>query len=227
MKGIIKMKKAITIVMSIIFVLSLGVYAFAAPGAFLESPSRNPAPTLIDAILPEDCTAEIIITSYADRASMSDDKIAAIEGAYKVLRESDDITALNQQLKDYIKDKGIESKNLAVSDLFDISYYGCNVHDYHKQFTFTIKADTLKNFVGLLHFHNGEWDFIENAKLNDDGTITFTVEDFSPFAIIVDTGAADAPTGDVTPWIFIALIVASATALTVVAYNYKKEKAKA
>ena len=135
MKGIIKMKKAITIVMSIIFVLSLGVYAFAAPGAFLESPSRNPAPTLIDAILPEDCTAEIIITSYADRDSMSDDKIAAIEGAYKVLRESDDITALNQQLKDYIKDKGIESKNLAVSDLFDISYYGCNVHDYHKQFT--------------------------------------------------------------------------------------------
>ena len=60
------MKKAFTIVLSIIFVLSLGVYAFAAPGAFLESPSRNPAPTLIDAILPEDCTAKIIITSYAD-----------------------------------------------------------------------------------------------------------------------------------------------------------------
>ena len=226
MKGSFKMKKAITVVVTLVFVFALCITSSAAPGKLLESPSRNPAPTLIDVILPEDCTAKIIITSYADRKSMSDDKIAAIEGAYKAIKEASNITALNQQLKDYIKDKGIESKNLAVSDLFDISYYGCNVHDYHKQFTFTIKADTLKNFVGLLHFYNGEWDFIENAKLNDDGSLTFTVEDFSPFAIVVDTGASDTPTGDVTPWIFIALIVASATGLTVVAYNYKKEKAK-
>ena len=49
----------------------------------------------------------------------------------------------------------------------------------------------------------------------------------SPFAIVVDTGAQDTPTGDITPWIFIALIVATAAALTVVTYNYKKEKAKA
>ena len=221
------MKKAITVVVTLVFVFALCITSSAAPGNFLESPSRNPAPELIDVILPEDCTAEIIITSYADRKSMSDDKIAAIEGAYKAIKEASDITSLNQQFKDYVKSKGLDSKKLAVSDLFDVSYYGCEVHEYHKQFTFTIKADTLKNFVGLLHFHNGEWDFIENAKLNDDGSLTFTVEDFSPFAIIVDTGAADAPTGDVAPWIFIALIVASATALTVVAYNYKKEKAKA
>lgn len=227
MKGIIKMKKAFTIVLSIIFVLSLGVYAIAASGNFLESPSRNPAPILIDAILPEDCTAEIIITPYSDRNSMSDENIAAIEDAYKVLKETDDLSAINQQLKEYIKSKGIDSKNLAVSDLFDVSYYGCNVHDYHKQFKFTIKADTLKNFVGLIHFHNGEWDFVDNAKINEDGSLTFTVDDFSPFAIIVNTGAQETPTGDVTPWIFIALIVASAAALTVVAYNYKKEKAKA
>lgn len=221
------MKKVLTIVLSIIFVLSLSVNALAANGNFLESPSRNPAPQLIDLSLPEGCTIEVVITPYADRNSMDDNKVDDIEGAYAVLREADDITALNEQFKEFIKNKGIDSKNLAVSDLFDISYYGCLVHAPHNLFTFTIKADTLKNFVGLLHFHNGEWDFVDNAKLNDDGSLTFTVTDFSPFAIVVDTGAQDTPTGDITPWIFVALIVATAAALTVVTYNYKKEKAKA
>lgn len=221
------MKKAFTIVLSIIFVLSLSVNAIAAPGNFLESPSRNPAPMLIDVILPDGCTIEVVITPYSDRHSMDDDKVDDIEDAYAILKETDDITSLNEQFKEFIKNKGIDSKNLAVSDLFDISYYGCLEHAPHDLFTFTIKADTLKNFVGLLHMHNGEWDFVDNAKLNDDGSLTFTVTDFSPFAIVVDTGAQDTPTGDITPWIFVALIVATATALTVVTYNYKKEKVKA
>lgn len=226
MKGSFKMKKAITVVVTLVFVFALCITSSAAPGNFLESPSRNPAPELIDVILPEDCTAEIIITSYADRDSMSDDKTAALEGAYKAIKEAGDITSLNKQFKDFVKSKGLDPKKLAVSDLFDVSYYGCEIHEYHKQFTFTIDAETLKNFVGLLHLHDGEWDFVENAKVNEDGSLTFKVDSLSPFAIIVNTGASDTPTGDVTPWIFIALIVASATGLTVVAYNYKKEKAK-
>lgn len=220
------MKKAITVVVTLVFVFALCITSSAAPGNFLESPSRNPAPELIDVILPEDCTAETIITSYADRKSMSDDKIAAIEGAYKAIKEASDITSLNQQFKDYVKSKGLDSKKLAVSDLFDVSYYGCEVHEYHKQFTFTIDADTLKNFVGLLHLHDGEWDFVENAKINEDGSLTFKVDAFSPFAIIVNTGASDTPTGDVTPWILIALIVVALAGLTIVAVNYKKEKVK-
>ena len=222
------MKKVLAIFLAAVMALSFSVMAFAAPGSFVQSPSRNDGPTLVEGENESsDCTAKLVVTPYKDRKTLPQKALADIEKAYQIISNCTDITSLCAPFASFVSGKGIPAANLAVSDLFDISYYGCNVHDYHKQFTFTIKADTLKNFVGLLHFHNGEWDFIENAKLNDDGTITFTVEDFSPFAIIVDTGAADAPTGDVTPWIFIALIVASATALTVVAYNYKKEKAKA
>ena len=46
------------------------------------------------------------------------------------------------------------------------------------------------NYAGLLHYDNGEWKLLEST-VTKDGKITFTVDDFSPFAIVVHDGSMD------------------------------------
>ena len=66
---------------------------------------------------------------------------------------------------------------------------GCTDHDDHDNFEVVLAAETLENFVALLHMKSdGTWELIENADVTGEGThLTFTVDSFSPFAIVVNT----------------------------------------
>ena len=58
------MKKILCVLVALIMVMGLSVSAFAAPGAFVESPSNNKAPELIEGKNEsEDCDARLIITA--------------------------------------------------------------------------------------------------------------------------------------------------------------------
>lgn len=222
------MKKFLALCLALAMVFTLGVTSFAAPGSFVQSPSRNDGPTLVESENEsEECTAKLVVTPYKDRKTLPEKALAAIEEAYKIISKCKDLTTLNSDFASFVAGKGLKAVNLAVSDLFDVSYYNCDTHDYHGYFRIRLSADTLKNFVGLLHYYNGEWEFVENAHVLPDGeTLEFSIKDFSPFAIVVEKegGPVVSPgTGDVDFTLPIIMWVCSA-ALIVICISLKKKK---
>ena len=222
------MKKFLACCLAVVILFSVNVTAFAAPGSFVQSPSRNNGPTLIAGENEsEDCTAELVVTPYKDRKTLPEKALKAIEEAYKIISKCKDLTTLNSAFASFVADKGFKAINLAVSDLFDVSYYNCDTHENHGYFRIKLTADTLKRFVGLLHYNDGEWEFIENARVLPDGeTLEFSIKHLSPFAIIVEkeAGTVVSPgTGDVDFTLPIIMWVCSA-ALIVICISLKKKK---
>lgn len=222
------MKKVFSIVLAMVLTLALSVSVCAAPGQFVNSPSNNDAPKIISFERNnEDCTAELIITPYAERATLPAELKTLIEKAYSDIASSKDLTELNKDLADLAAAQKIDGPNLKVSDLFDIRYEGCENHGESHTFTIVLGAETLHRFVGLLHMNlNGEWELIKNAKVINNGeALTFTVSNFSPFAIVVDTSDAegDSPqTGVKNIAIYGSLMLVSAMAIVVLVVKGKK-----
>ena len=190
------MKKVFIVLLSAIMIASLSVSGFAA--SFVSSPSGNKAPTLVSFDFESDeCDATLKITAYSDRNTLSADGKTAIETAYTAIKSANDVSSLNADLAALATSKEIKGKNLAVSDLFDISVENCepNAHAAHGKVTVKLSAETLKNFVGLLHYNNGTWELVSNATAEGD-TLTFTVSSLSPFAIVVDNTPDSPPTKD-------------------------------
>ncbi len=194
------MKKIMTVCLALVMLLSMSLTAFAVDGGFLESPSLNLAPRLRSfTVDSEECEAEIIITPYSQRHTLDEESQDEIEAAYDEIKASDDLTVLNADLAALAASLGIAGTDLAVSDLFDMDYINCNhvTHrDEHGNFRITLEADTLANFVGLLHRNKGTWELVRGAVANGD-TLSFSIDDFSPFAIVVDT--SDVGSGDEQP----------------------------
>lgn len=225
------MKKVLAVILITIMVVSASFCAFAAPNGFVSSVSGNPAPEIVDSENgSEDCTAVLVITPYADRHDLSDTLRLLIEQAYKDIVNSNKITDLNAELEQFLRDKDIDPSDVAVSDLFDIRYTDCDIHEGHLKFDITLKSDTLKNFVALLHKnHDGKWEIVKDAKLTHGGThLEFSIDNLSPFAIVVDpTGTNNPPaTNDNAKiYLYASLMLASAIGLVIVLVKSKKQEA--
>ena len=189
------MKKVLIVCIAIVILFSMTVSAFAT-GAFVSSPSANRAPALVGCENEsEDCVSELIVTAYGDRDDLSAEARKGIEAAYAAIRGAKNLGELNPELIAIAQALGISIDDLAVSDLFDISETECEGHEDHGRFDITLKPESLKNFVCLLHYYNGEWTIVENAEVTHNGEhLEFEEKEFSPFAIVVNT--AD-PSGDV------------------------------
>ena len=215
------MKKVFVVILSVMMVASLSLTSFAA--SFVSSPSGNPAPTLVSfEFESKDCDAELVITPYSKRDTLTAAGKAAIEAAYNEVKSADNVAALNADLAALAKSKDIGAKNLAVSDLFDVSYTGCNDHGTHGKVTIKLKAETLENFVGLLHYNNGKWELISNAKAEGD-TLTFSVDSLSPFAIVVDANRDSTATDD-NSGIYLLTAVAALSLAAAVIFFMKSRK---
>lgn len=223
------MKKVLALCLMMVLVVGMTVSVFAASNGFVSSPSVNPAPGLVSFVPgDEDCTAKLTITGYGDRHDLSDALVAMFEKAYNQIAGSKDLTELNAALAKLAAEKGIDGTDLAVSDLFDIHVTGCDYHDEHVDFDVTLDAETLKHFVALLHMNkDGEWELVTDAKVVNNGEhLQFSVDSFSPFAIVVDTGAdsGDAPqTGD-SGMIYVYALIMAASALAVIFIVVKTRK---
>ena len=222
------MKKVLLVCLTIALMMSMTLTAFAAPGAFISSPTGNEAPGKVEFNpADEDCTADLVITPYGDKNELPAALKELIEKAYDSIKGTNDLTTLNAALAKLAKDKKIKGSDLAVSDLFDIHVTGCDYHDEHKDFDIVLSSDTLKNFVALLHMNkDGKWELVTDAKVLKGGDhLAFSVDGFSPFAIVVNTGKP-AQTGDnsMVP-LYIAIMAVSAVAIVAVLVIAKKKRA--
>ena len=224
------MKKFVVICLSLVMLFSLSVTALAATGAFIQSPSRNPAPSIENFEPKNDedgkCDAKLIVTPYNERNTLPEDLLARIEEAYNQIANTNDLSAFSEDLAKIAKDKKIEGKDLAVSDLFDLRLVNCTVHENHEYYEVELDADTLTRFVAFIHMNeNGEWEVVKDAKVINDGKrLQFTVDSFSPFAIVVNRNADPVEPGD-NSMIIVWGIVAAVSGITLVALLAKKKKA--
>ncbi|MBR5774544.1 MAG: hypothetical protein IKY44_06815 [Clostridia bacterium] len=225
------MKKVLALVLALVMLVASSVCAFAVSNNFVSSPTGQRVPTLIlGENTDEDCFAWLEITGWADRHTIDEATREKMEEAYDQITSSDDLTDLCGDLADVADALGIPYSALGVSDLFDISWYGCDDHrDHNGVFEIKIQPEHLENFVALLHYHNGEWVLISNAEVTGDGDIlSFSVGDLSPFAIIVNKG--DNPVeppfgGDTTQFVLYLVVMAvSGAALVVVGISIKKNR---
>lgn len=225
------MKKIIMICLAIAMVASMGISVFATTGGFVSSPSGKPAPELVDGKNEsEECVAKIVITAYSDRDKLSEDARKKIEEAYSDIIGTQDLSSLNGAIDDIAKKLGLNSSDLAVSDLFDISATNCDGHGDHGHFDITLKSDTLKNFICLLHYYDGEWHIVENAEVTHNGEhLEFDEDQLSPFAIVVSTGKAPVEPADTENSPMVVAIIAAAVAVIVfvilLAFKRKKKEA--
>lgn len=219
------MKKVFAICLALVMVFSLGLNVMAAPNNFIESPSNNRAPIIIDCKNEsEDCTAIVVITPYGDRDNLSDEQKKNFEDAYNQIVNADSIEDMFSGINSVLPPGSI-STDLSVSDMFNMSYKDCDTHGTHGRFTIQLQPETLKGFVGLIQFIDGEWVLIEDAKV-DGNYLSFTAKDLSTFAIVVDRTKAQATspvTGTpLTSYIVYGAVFATAALALVVVFAKKK-----
>ena len=184
------MKKVLIFCLVMVMAFSMSLTVVADDGGFVSSPTGKKAPVLDEYTNEsEDCDASLIISSYTDRAQLPEETRKALEDAYADIKGTYDLSTLNYKLAQYALELGVPVSHLAVSDLFDISCAHDEDHEHHGKFTLTLKAESLQNFVCLLHYIDGEWVIVEDAKVDGDGRVlTFSEDEFSPFAIVVYNG---------------------------------------
>ena len=172
------MKKLVALILSVVMVLSMTV---AASAAFVASPSANKAP-VVEEVKGGDKDLVIEITAFKDREKLDAEGKAAIEDSYNDIKNAPDVTSLVASIKDVADKAGAKVADLKVADLFDVSAVDGKIEG---NVTFVLSADTLKNFVALLHDKDGKWEVVEGAKV-EGNKLTFSVDSLSPFAIVVN-----------------------------------------
>ncbi len=218
------MKKLAVLLMTVIMVMGMSFAVSAENGGFVSSPSGNSAPTLIETKpLDDDCSADLEITPYSNRGSLSSKDREAMEKAYDSIKKNKNLSNLNSGISAIAKNKGLSTKNLAVSDLFNIGCSGCDNHDKHNGFNIKLSAETLKNFVCLLRFRNNKWEIVEGASI-EGGHLLFQSDANYPFAVVVDTSAGGPATGENSNMIifYVAVMAISAT-LSVVLWRKSRK----
>lgn len=227
------MKKFLSICLAALLVITMSFTVFAKPGEFVQSPSNNPAPDLVGGTnQSEDCTAKLIITAFIERFTAPENVIKMLEKAYKDIATVKNLVELCADLAEVAVELGILEKNLAVSDLFDISYVGCDDHNDHGYFDIVLKSETLNNFVALMHLTDDGWVIVDNARVEEvDGEwhLYFSVDSFSPFAVVVNAATVvdgNPNTGDNNNlYIYTALLAAAAVVFVLVLKKTKKQSA--
>lgn len=225
-----------------VMTMSIGVSAVAAPNGFFGSPSGNPAPKVISYTMSPAGCGVLVVTPYGDLEKLAVDEQAMLKRAYNTIVGAENIAGLNADLAELAKKERINAEDLAVSDLFDMSVIGCEDHKTHKVIDVVLEADTLDNFVGLLHMKkNGEFelisaeiikgkdvvvnkDIVVDTEIKADGQyLRFTVDALSPFAIVVNTGK---PASNNALLYGVLAVVVIALVLVVILSKKKKEAAE-
>ncbi len=214
------MKKLFALVLTLIIAVCACV-CISATGGFVSSPSNNQAPVVVEFKTDLDgCPAVIICTAYADREELGTENREKLEDAYETIVNTMDLSVLNEDLEEIAKQVGANVENLAVSDMFDISAVGCDLHENHGHFEIKLKPTSLKNFVALIHYYKGEWRIIEDVEFDEEGNLEFIEDEFSPFAIVVDIGEEE----DSLAWLWILLVICALIIFFIIWKKSKKDK---
>ncbi len=219
------MKKTLVCLLAVFAILTATLSASAA-GMFLESVSVQEGPTLIEGVNEdEDCEGELIVTPYSKRHLLEEQIRARLELAYSQISSATNLASICAAMADVASYIGVAISDIVISDLFDISYVGCDNHEEHSYFRITLSCDNLDKFVALMHLSDDGWEVVEDAKVENNGKyLVFKVKELSPFAIAVQKEPAHSKPGDTSnTWAFAIIMVVSAAAIVVLGYNLKKK----
>ena len=172
------MKKILVFGLVLVMCLSMGLTAFAANGGYIQSPTKNKAPSVVEVTGQE---LVITITPFAERNKLTGETAANFTEAHEDIVANKDISVLAPEVKAAAEKANVKVENLGISDLFDVSANKALTGEV----TIKLNAETAKHFVALLHYHNDTWEVVDGASVKDN-TLTFTVKELSPFAIVVD-----------------------------------------
>ena len=172
------MKKILVFGLVLVMCLSMGLTAFAANGGYIQSPTKNKAPSVVEVTGQE---LVITVTPFAERNKLTGETAANFNEAHEDIVANKDISVLAPEVKAAAEKANVKVENLGISDLFDVSANKALTGEV----TIKLNAETAKHFVALLHYHNDTWEVVDGASVKDN-TLTFTVKELSPFAIVVD-----------------------------------------
>lgn len=208
------MKKAISLILSIVMVLSLGVVAFAAEDDFRPSVDSKDHPVIVpqdfngisfDALILGDNNeviegihivtekrpdGEIIVTAYSEK-DVADDRVDVVyfEASYKEILSARSLKELNELIP----------LGMIVRDFFDITLVGTYKDIFKEgkklQIRFDIGAQLKEKLMVLTRCSDETgWEFVESVTINPDGTVTVVFDRLCPVIFLTeDTGAVQSP----------------------------------
>ena len=216
------MKKVFAIILTLTMVCVMTLSVSAAPANFLQSPSFNKTPIIVDFECSDpNWKGDIYITSFGDRNVLDLIEREKLEDAYNSIRDAVNIETLVPDIKDIAANLNVSPENLGISDLFHIGIS----ESTDGIFKIKLDSETIKNFVGLIYYEDGKWHVLEDATIEDD-LLVFTTDLPRAFAIVVDVdnSAIDVPvTGDALSWVLAGVMVASAAGIVILVISYKKK----
>ena len=216
------MKKTFAIILMFAMVCAMSLSVGAAPANFLQSPSYNKTPIIVDFECSDpNWKGDIFITSYGDRNVLDLVDREMLESAYNSIRDASNISSLIPDISGIASNLNVSPENLGISDLFHIGISDST----DGKFKIKLDSETIKNFVGLVYYENGQWHVVDGATIEDE-YLVFTTELPRAFAVVVDVDNSiiDVPvTGDVVSWILISVIAVSAAGMIVLFVSYKRK----
>lgn len=208
------MKKAISLVLSILMVLSLSVAAFAAEGDFRPSVGSKDHPVIVpqdfkgiffDALIldeenevvegvhlvtGENPDGDIIVTAYSEK-HVADERVNVVyfEASYQEILDARSLRELNELIP----------AGMIVRDFFDVTLVG-TYQDIFKegkklQIRFDLSASLKEKIMALTRCSDESgWEFVESVTINPDGTVTVIFDKLCPVIFLTeDTGAVQSP----------------------------------
>ena len=216
------MKKTFAIILMFAMVCAMSLSVGAAPANFLQSPSYNKTPIIVDFECSDpNWKGDIFITSYGDRNVLDLVDREMLESAYDSIRDASNISSLIPDISGIASNLNVSPENLGISDLFHIGISDST----DGKFKIKLDSETIKNFVGLVYYENGQWHVVDGATIEDE-YLVFTTELPRAFAVVVDVDNSiiDVPvTGDVVSWILISVIAVSAAGMIFLFVSYKRK----
>ena len=224
------MKKIISLTLAVIMVLALSITAFAADGAFIQSPGKvNPEISNFQTSIPN-YDGRIIIVPYHKKDTLPAEESQLMDKAYNEISGKTTTSNLKEVIGFISKNSNTTSDKLGVVDLFDIHEEGATVVTADGQYTFTISLEGVNNYKSLIYMDSeGVWRVVQGAKISADGkSLTFTTTTLSsPFALVVEktdaaTSVGGSPkTGDNTAY-YIYAVVACFSAIAALIVSKKR-----
>lgn len=244
------MKKAISVILSIIMVLCLSIPAFAADGDFRPSVPSKDSPVVVpqllngvsfDALILDENNevvegihivtektpeGQIIVTAYSE-IEVADGRVNVVymQTSYEEILDARSLQELNELIP----------VGMIVRDFFDITLVGTYKDIFKEgkklQIRFDIGAELKEKIMALTRCSDEEgWEFVESVTINPDGTVTVIFDKLCPVIFLTEkTDAVQSPaTSDMNTIILwtVAAIFGIGSVCMIIAASKKRSRAE-
>ena len=135
----------------------------------------------------------IVVTPYLKKDTIvSSESRIEITERYNEIASALSITEYTPLVAPEAAKLGLDAAECYVADMFDMTFYHVvgttytEVHN-HGEVRITLTDDVFEKFACLLHYNKGTWEVVTTVKHVESNEISFTINDFSPFAIVVNS----------------------------------------